>query len=69
MVMFTKMKKKHQIRQSLIKNLGFTFIGINPDVETFDLDVAIAKIYNYFNESSVRLAANLAEKSLKKSLQ
>ena len=53
----------------MIKNLGFTFIGINPDVETFDLDVAIAKIYNYFNESSVRLAANLAEKSLKKSLQ
>ena len=49
----------------MIKNLGFTFIWINPDVENFDLDVAIAKMYNYFNESSVRLAVNLAEKSLK----
>ena len=31
----------------------------------FALDVAIAKMFNYFNESSVRLAVNLAEKSLK----
>ena len=39
-------EEKHQIRQKLIENLGFTFIRINPDVENFDLDVEIARIYN-----------------------
>ena len=39
-------EEKHQIRQKLIENLGFTFIRINPDVENFDLDVEIASIYN-----------------------
>ena len=48
---------------------GFTFIRINPDPNPsvgFDLDVEIAKIYNYINESSVKLAVNSAEKSLQK---
>ena len=50
----------------MIENLGFTFIRINPDVESFDLDVEIARIYNYINESSVRWwVVNSAEKSLK----
>ena len=49
----------------MIENLGFTFIIINPDVEKFDQDVEIAKIYNYINELSVRVAVNLAKKSLK----
>ena len=31
----------------------------------FDLEVEVAKIYNYINELPVRLAVNLAEKSLK----
>ena len=53
-------EEQYQIRQKLIENLGFTFITINPD-----LDVEIATIYNCINESSVRLAANSAEKSLK----
>ena len=48
------------IRQKLIENLGFNFIRINPDP-----DVGIAKIYNYINKLSVKLAVNLAEKSLK----
>ena len=39
-------KEKHQKRQKLIGNLGFTFIRINPDVENFDLDVEIARICN-----------------------
>ena len=51
-----------ETREKLIESLGFTFIRINPDPDaSFDLDVEIAKIYNYLNESSV----NLAEKSLK----
>ena len=58
-------EEQYQIRQKLIENLGFTFITINPHVENFDLDVEIATIYNYINKSSVRLAANSAEKSLK----
>ena len=50
----------------MIENLGFTFIRINPDIESFDLDVEIARIYNYINESSVRWwVVNSAEKSLK----
>ena len=52
----------------MIESLGFTFSRINPDPEPdagIDLDVEIAKIYNYINESSVTLAVNLAEKSLK----
>ena len=60
--------KKDKTRQKLIENLGFTFIRVNLDSdpdESFDLDVEIAKIYNYINESSVKLAVNLAEKSLK----
>ena len=43
------------------------FIG-NPDPDPdagFDLDAEIAKIYNYINKSSVKLAVNSAEKSLK----
>ena len=58
-------QEKHPIRYQLIENLGFIFIRINPDVGNFDLDVEIAKIYNYINKSSVRLAVDLAEKSLK----
>ena len=60
--------KNDETRQKLKENLGFTFIRINPDSDpdaSFDLDVEIAKIYNYINESSVKLAVNLAEKSLK----
>ena len=57
-----------EMRQKLLESLGFTFIRINSDPDLnacFDLDVEIAKIYNYINESSVKLAVNLAEKSLK----
>ena len=54
-------EEKHKIRQKLIVNLGFNFIRISPDVEKFDLDVEIAKIYNYINKSSVRIPVNLAE--------
>ena len=60
--------KKDKTRQKLIENLGFTFIRVNLDSDpdaSFDLDVEIAKIYNHINESSVKLAVNLAEKSLK----
>ena len=60
--------KKDKARQKLIENLGFTFIRVNLDSDpdaSFDLDVEIAKIYNHINESSVKLAVNLAEKSLK----
>ena len=60
--------KNNETRQKLIENLGFTFIRINTDFDpeaSFDLDVKIAKIYNYINESSVKLAVNLAEKPLK----
>ena len=43
----------------MIQNLGLKLaLGLDPDVE-------IAKIYNYFNELSVKLAVNSAEKSLK----
>ena len=56
---------KHQIRQNLIENLGFSFVRINPDVVSLDLDVEIAKLYSYINKSSVRLAVNSTEKSLK----
>ena len=58
-------EEQHQIRQKLIENLDFTFIRINPDAENFDLDVEIAKICNYINESPVRLAVKLVEKYLK----
>ena len=55
-----------ETRQKLIESLGFTFTRINPDPDaSFDLDFEIAKIYNYINESSVKLAVNLAEKYLK----
>ena len=51
--------KNNQLWQKLIENLGFKLaLGLDPDVE-------IAKIYNYFNELSVKLAVNSAEKSLK----
>ena len=51
-----------ETRQKLIESLDFTFIRINPDPDaSFDLDVEIAKIYYYINESFVKLA----EKSLK----
>lgn len=49
----------------MIENFGFTFITINTDVENFDLDVKTAKIYNYINEWSVKLAVNSSEKFLK----
>ena len=61
--------KNNKITQKLIEDHGFTFIRINPDPDhdsSFDPDVEIAKIYNYINESSVELAVNSAEKSLKK---
>ena len=60
--------KNDETRQKLKENLGFTFIRINSDfdpVASFDLDVEIAKTYDYINESSVILAVNLAEKPLK----
>ena len=46
----------------MIENLGFTFIRIDPDVENFDLDVQIGRIYNCINASPVKLAVNSAEK-------
>ena len=49
----------------MIENCGFTFIRINSDIENFDLDVEIAKKFNYIKESSVRLAVNSAEGFLK----
>ena len=49
-----------------MENLGFPFININPDSYAgFDLDVEIAKTYNYINKSRLKLAVNSAEKSLK----
>ena len=58
--------ENHEKIQKLIESLGFTFIRINPDPgASFDLDVEIAKIYNYSRESSAKLAVNLAEKHLK----
>ena len=48
--------EKHQIRQKLIENLGFTFIRINPDVENFGADVEIARIHNDINKSSVKIS-------------
>ena len=57
-----------EIRQKLIENLGFTFFRINPDPDPdagFDPGVEITKICNYFNESSLKLAVNSAEKYLK----
>ena len=58
--------ENNETRQKLIESLGFTFIRINPDPDaSFDLDFEIAKIFNYINKSSVKLAVNLAEKSLK----
>ena len=56
-----------QIRQKLIEDHDFTFIGINPDPDSdagFDPDAEIAKICNYISKSSVELAVHLAEKSL-----
>ena len=52
----------------MIKDYGFTFIRINHDPGPdygFDLKVEIAKIYNYINESSVKLAVNSVAKSSK----
>ena len=60
--------EKDEIRQKLIENLGFTFIRINLDPDpdaVFDLDVEIARICDYINESSVKLSINSAKKSLK----
>ena len=56
-----------ETRQNLRENRGFTFIRINSDPDPdagFDLYVDIAKIYNNINESSLKLAAVSAEKSL-----
>ena len=50
----------------MIENIGLTFIRINPDVESVDLDLDIARINNYIKESPVRLAVNLAKKTSKK---
>ena len=47
MVIFYMMKKKSN---KMIENLGFTFIKINIDVEDFDLDVEITRIYNYIKK-------------------
>ena len=60
--------ENHEIRQKLIENLDFSFIRINPDLDPdadFDPDVEMARIYNYINELSLKLAVNSAEKSLK----
>ena len=59
-------EEQHQIRQKLIKNLGFIFIRINLDVENFYLYVEIAKIYNYIKKSSVRLACKFGRKIFKR---
>ena len=59
------------IKTMFMENHGFTFIRINPDLdpdEDFDQGVKIAKIYNCINESSLKLAINLAEKPLKEKL-
>ena len=63
------MIKRHQIREKLIENIGFTFIRINPNVESFDIDVEIPKIYNHINKSSVKLAVNSAKNRLKEIFQ
>ena len=57
-----------ETKQKLIENHGFTFIRTNldPDPDArFDLDVEIEKIYNHINESSLKLAVDSTEKSLK----
>ena len=59
-------EEQYQMRKKLIENHGFTFIRINPDIENFDLDDEIAKLYNYINDLSGRLAVSSAEKSLKR---
>ena len=46
------------MRQKAIEHFEFSFIRINPDVE-------IATIYNLINKSSVKLAVNSTEKSLR----
>ena len=58
--MFTMMKKTSSKTKNLIESLGLTFIRINPDVKTFDLDVKISRMYNHIQESSVKLAINSA---------
>ena len=60
-------EEKHQIRQKLIENLVFSFVRINSDMKNFELDVGIAKIYNYIQELFLKLALDSAEKSLKES--
>ena len=53
--------KNDDSRQKLIENYGSTFVRINPDPNSdagFDLDVEIAEIYNYINESSQINACN-----------
>ena len=60
-------EEKHQIRQKLIENLVFSFVRINSDIKNFELDVGIAKIYNYIQELFLKLALDSAEKSLKES--
>ena len=57
--------ENNQIRQESIENLGFTFTRTNPDPYPdagFDPNVEIARIYNYINKSSLKLAVNSAEK-------
>ena len=63
--------ENNEIRQTLIENLGFTFIKINldPDPDAgFNLDVEIAKIYNYIHESSLKLAVKSKERFRKELL-
>ena len=51
-------------RQKLMGNHSFTFIRNNPDPDPdagFHLDGEIAKIYNYINKSSLKLAVDPTE--------
>ena len=59
-------EEKDQIRQMLIENPGFIVIRINRDVKKSDLDVEIARIYNYIKESSVELVVNSTRKVFKR---
>ena len=58
MVTFYMMKKKSN---KMIENVGFIFIKINIDVEDFDLDVEITRIYSYIIKWSVKLTINSAD--------
>ena len=57
-------EEKHQIRQILIEILGFIFIRIIPDVESFDFDVEIARIYNYIKESLIKFSRRIFKRKV-----